>query len=76
MKISYTILAVFQLMNAKAANNFIANLDYLFTSVNATVCETFYMSCDVKMRETNAEILIDHGTTDVNKEVNPMLLER
>jgi len=34
------------------------------------------MSRDVKMRETNAEILIDHGTTDVNKEVNPMLLER
>ncbi len=36
MKISNTILAVFQLMNemsAKAANNFVSNVDYLFTSV-------------------------------------------
>jgi hypothetical protein len=36
VKISNTILAVFQLMNemsAKAANNFVSNVDYLFTSV-------------------------------------------
>jgi hypothetical protein len=36
MKISNTVLAIFQLMNemsAKVTNNFTANLDYLFTSV-------------------------------------------